>query len=139
MGLGDAELLQLGDVAERDDRFEIAVGLGHPEADIRAAGELTEAVRPLCDRVAARLQEKGIAGATLVLKLKTADFQILTRNRRLPSPTQRADVLYRNARLLIEKEADGRAFRLIGIGVADLCPATEADQPDLFDGLTGAG
>ncbi|MCG8560351.1 MAG: DNA polymerase IV [Hyphomicrobiales bacterium] len=108
-------------------------------SDIRAAGELTEAVRPLCDRVAARLQEKGIAGATLVLKLKTADFQILTRNRRLPSPTQRADVLYRNARLLIEKEADGRAFRLIGIGVADLCPATEADQPDLFDGLTGTG
>ncbi|MGI9382766.1 MAG: DNA polymerase IV [Methyloligellaceae bacterium] len=108
-------------------------------SDIRAAGELSEAVRPLCDRVAKRLKDKGIAGATLVLKLKTADFQILTRNRRLPSPTQRAEVLHRNAATLIEKEADGRAFRLIGIGVADLCPAAQADQPDLFDGLAGTG
>ena len=30
------------------------------------------------------------------------------------------------------QEADGRVFRLIGVGVSDLCPSTQADPPDLF-------
>ncbi len=33
---------------------------------------------------------------------------------------------------LIAREANGRSFRLIGIGVTDLCPASLADPPDLF-------
>lgn len=96
--------------------------------------ELIEAASPLCDRVAAALVRKGKAGNTLVLKLKTADFRIITRNRRLPHPTQRADVLNAAARTLIESEADGRSFRLIGIGVDHLLPAALADPPDLFGG-----
>jgi DNA polymerase-4 len=31
------------------------------------------------------------------------------------------------------KEADGTAYRLIGIGAAPLMPAATADQPDLAD------
>ncbi len=94
--------------------------------------ELMEAAAPLCDRVAGALLRKGKSGSTLVLKLKTADFRIITRNRRLPHPTQRADVLFAAARPLIESEADGRSFRLVGIGVDHLLPATLADPPDLF-------
>jgi DNA polymerase-4 len=37
---------------------------------------------------------------------------------------------------LIAREANGRAFRLIGIGVSDLCPASLADPPDLFATLS---
>jgi DNA polymerase-4 len=37
-----------------------------------------------------------------------------------------------NAASLIEKEADGRTFRLIGVGVSELGPASEADPADLF-------
>ena len=36
---------------------------------------------------------------------------------------------------LISREANGRAFRLIGIGVTDLCPVSLADPPDLFAAL----
>jgi len=103
--------------------------------DLNTAEALIEAVRPMCERVAQRLEKAGIAGGTVVLKLKTADFQILTRNHRLPHPTQRAAEIFRQAEFLIRKEADGRFFRLIGIGAADLAPASEADPPDLFDGL----
>ncbi|MEM1307323.1 MAG: DNA polymerase IV, partial [Pseudomonadota bacterium] len=47
--------------------------------------------------------------------------------------TCRADTLLSVARRLIAREADGRAFRLIGIGVADLAATTQAaDPPDLF-------
>ena len=105
-------------------------------SDIRAAAELLAAVRPLCDKVAGRLARGGIAGRTLVLKLKTGDFRILTRNHTLAHPTQRADLLFRCIVPLIEREADGRPFRLIGVGVSDLCPARLADPPDLFQSLS---
>jgi DNA polymerase-4 len=97
---------------------------------------LREAVRPLCERVAERLTQGGIAGATLVLKLKTHDFRVLTRNHRLSHPTQRAEVLFRAVAPMIEREADGRAYRLIGVGVNELCPPSRADPPDLFHGLS---
>ena len=102
--------------------------------DIRSGAELIEVVRGLAERVSAALMRKGLAGGTVVVKLKTADFRIVTRNRRLANPTQRAAVLLEAARPLVEKEADGRWFRLVGIGVDHLVPAVEADPPDLFAG-----
>ncbi len=103
--------------------------------NLRHAGQLAEALHPLCDRVAVRLTHARLAGRTIVLKLKTADFRLLTRHHRLPHATLRADVIFRAAMPLIGKEANGRAFRLIGIGVTDLCPASQADPPDLFAAL----
>ena len=100
--------------------------------DTGDAGELSAVAERLCERVARQLGAKRMSGATIVLKLKTHDFRIVTRNRQLTHPTQRADVLARHARHLIEGEADGRLFRLIGIGVSDLRPEGEADPPDLF-------
>ena len=68
----------------------------------------------------------------MVLKLKTASFQILSRHRRLLHPTQQAAVIRQAAAHLLAREADGRAFRLIGVGVTELCGEGEADPPDLF-------
>lgn len=103
--------------------------------DTASAEALFDAVAPLCRRVAERLARGGHAGGTVVLKLKTGDFKVLTRNRQLPNPTQQAEVILATAIELIEREADGRLFRLIGIGVSDIHPAAEADPPDLFSGL----
>ncbi len=100
--------------------------------DTGSATELYETVRPLCDRVAAQLARKRLAGGTVVLKLKTSDFRVLTRSRRLTHPTQRADVLAEATLHLIRKDADGTTFRLIGVGVDELGPASAADPPDLF-------
>ncbi len=93
---------------------------------------LAEELRRQCERVAARLQRADLAGHTVVLKLKTADFRVLTRNHRLANPTRRAELILRHGLEMLRREADGRAFRLIGIGVADLCPGEAADPPDLF-------
>ena len=82
--------------------------------------------------MASQLKRHGLAAGTVVVKLKTARFALLTRSRRLGVPTQKADVLLEAARPLIEREADGRAFRLIGIGADRLVPAGDADPPDLF-------
>ena len=102
--------------------------------DLRDAAILKKRVCPMCKKVADRLKAKDIAGRTVVLKLKTADFQILTRNRQLPYPTQNRELIFEQVAALIEAEADGRAFRLIGIVLTDLVPATEADPPNLFEG-----
>jgi DNA polymerase-4 len=102
--------------------------------DTGSVGELMTTLERLAARVQTALERKGLAGSAVVVKLKTARFQIVTRTRRLAHPTQRADVLIEAARGLVEKEADGRRFRLAGIGVDGLVPAAEADPPDLFGG-----
>ncbi|MEW5729916.1 MAG: DNA polymerase IV [Pseudomonadota bacterium] len=101
--------------------------------DIADPARLAAALEPLAAKVAARLERAGLAGTTVVLKLKTADFRVLTRNHRLADPTRRADTILRAGLALLEREADGRAFRLIGVGVGELCEGTRADPPGLFD------
>ncbi|HXP98284.1 MAG TPA: DNA polymerase IV [Telmatospirillum sp.] len=93
---------------------------------------LAESLRNLAFSLEARLKRAGVAGETLVLKLKTADFHSFSRQVGLPCPTQRASVLFEHALPLLRREADGRAFRLVGIGVDHLVPAERADPPDLF-------
>lgn len=100
--------------------------------DIRDGKVLAEALAPLAEGVARRLERGALAGRTVVLKLKTADFRLITRHQRLSDPTARAEVILRAGCALLERQADGRAFRLLGIGLTDLCPAAEADPPDLF-------
>ena len=100
--------------------------------DTASGSRLREVAQGLCDRVAAQLARKSVAGSSIVLKLKTSDFRILTRSRRLSHPTQRAALIFESIATLIDREADGRTFRLIGVGVGDLGPATAADPTDLF-------
>ena len=101
--------------------------------DIASLEELRPILRRLSEKVSRALKEKETAGWTVVLKLKTHDFKLLTRNRKLDAPTQLADRLYRHGMDLLARETDGRRFRLIGIGIADLCDPTSADPPDLID------
>ena len=68
-----------------------------------------------------------------MLKLKTQDFRIRTRNRQLGDPTRLADRIFQTGLHLLEKETDGTRYRLIGIGVSDLSDADKADPPDLVD------
>ncbi|WP_421868462.1 DNA polymerase IV [Pararhizobium sp.] len=95
--------------------------------------DLVTHLRRLSEQVAHRLRNADIAGQTVVLKLKTADFKSRTRNRRLDSPTRLADRIFRTGMQLLDKETDGTKFRLIGIGVSDLSNPDRADPPDLID------
>ena len=100
--------------------------------DLAAFEPLADSLQDLAVALEARLKRAGLGGETLVLKLKTADFRGFSRQVGLPFPTQRASVLLEHALVLLRREVDGRAFRLIGIGVDHLSPARRADPPDLF-------
>ncbi|MBV8778121.1 MAG: DNA polymerase IV, partial [Alphaproteobacteria bacterium] len=102
------------------------------------AQSLARTLWPLCEEVAARLKAAGLAAGTATLKLKTADFRIRTRSRKLADPTQLAQTLFQTARRLLAAEADGATrFRLIGIGADALVGAETADLPTLFDRQDG--
>ncbi|MGB3500923.1 MAG: DNA polymerase IV [Mesorhizobium sp.] len=101
--------------------------------DISSGADLIPILRGLSEKVSARLKKSGIAGRTVVLKLKTADFRIRTRNRALPDPTRLADRIFSIGRDMLDKETDGTRYRLIGIGVSDLTDDGKADPPDLVD------
>jgi len=103
------------------------------DSDFSDVGALADALWPLCERVAARLRHGDVAARTVVLKLKTAEFRVVTRRHRLPAPTQLAEILYRTALPMLTGEADGRRFRLIGVGGMDLADARDADPADLLD------
>jgi DNA polymerase-4 len=103
------------------------------DEDIAEASLLAAELWPLCEKVSRRMKRNELAGHSVHLKLKTADFKTLTRSKRLPRPTQLAEVIYQAAAPLLEVEATGRRYRLIGIGAADLAPAGPEAQPDLLD------
>ena len=104
------------------------------DEDLSAAAALRPILWRLAETVARRLKKAGLAAGGVTLKLKTAEFRIVTRTRRLGSATQSADEMFRAAEALLEREADGRAFRLIGIGAHGLVDARQAVQGDLFGG-----
>ncbi len=103
------------------------------DTDLDRLEELAARLWPLCEKVAARLKAAGVAGQGVTLKLKTHDFKTLTRSRRLSDPTQLADRLYREAHGLLAAEADGRRFRLIGVGAESLVEGRLADPPSLLE------
>jgi DNA polymerase-4 len=103
------------------------------ERDMSDAKELAHRLWPLCEKVARRLRDNGLAAGTITLKLKTGRFRTLTRARKLATPTQLAEVLYQSALPLLETECTGQSFRLIGIGSSIFADPADADFPDLLD------
>jgi DNA polymerase IV len=104
------------------------------ERDIAECRALERILWGQAEEVSARLKAKGLAGSTVTLKLKTADFRIRTRARSLPSPTQLAGKIFAVAKDLLRHEADGTRFRLLGVGVSALVNGGRADPADLVDG-----
>ncbi len=103
------------------------------DTDLATMDDLVPVLRALSEKVSARLKKGGMAGRTIVLKLKSHDFKIRTRNRQLGDPTRLADRIFSTGLDLLRRETDGTRYRLLGIGVSDLSDDEKADPPDLVD------
>ncbi len=106
------------------------------DVDLARFEELEPILWRLCEKTSKRLKAQELAGRTMTLKLKTADFQIITRAARLPEPTQLAARLFTAGRDLLKRECNGAHYRLIGIGASDFSPPDAADHGDLADTAT---
>ncbi len=88
----------------------------------------------LAEKTADRAKAKALGGRTVTLKLRRADFAVVTRRIALREPTQLADRLYRAAADLMAQVREPGPWRLIGVGLSDLAPEAAADRtPDLLD------
>ncbi len=103
------------------------------DQDISGFDELERILWRQAERVSARAKASEVGGRTVVLKLKTANFKLKTRSASLDTPTQLADRIFRTAREALKREADGTAYRLLGVGITNLCPAADCDAADLVD------
>lgn len=103
------------------------------DTDIRDFETLERILWRLSEKVSSRLKGAALAGSTVTLKLKTADFRQRTRSQTIHAPTQMANRIFAISREMLAKEIDGTAFRLIGTGVSALSEQTQADASDLLD------
>ena len=101
--------------------------------DISSLEDLSTELLKVTERLSERLKAKGVVGDTVTLKLKSAGFRLRTRARHLMIPTQLTSVLYEAGRSLLEREIDGTAYRLIGIGVSGIETADGTDPADLLE------
>lgn len=103
------------------------------ETNIRDFAPLEKILWRLCEKVSARLKTSGLAGSTITLKLKTADFRQRTRSQSIHEPTQLANKIFTIVREMLHKEIDGTAFRLMGAGVSALRSGSADGDTDMLD------
>ena len=97
--------------------------------------ETESMIRKLAEKVWAAAQKESRVAHTVVLKLKTSDFKILTRSHTNPSPPSSCEELTTIA-LALRARVDatsGRRFRLVGIGLSNFGePELAGTQQILF-------
>ena len=115
--------------------------IGHEttfQADIASVARLRGVVRDLTERTAEQLRRAGLGARIVVLKVRDADFEQLTRQRALRQMTELTDPLRRTAESLLDDLLAaptapwaGRQIRLVGVRVGGLAPL--ARQLELFE------
>ncbi len=84
--------------------------------------------------VSLALRREQMVGSTVKIKLRWSDFATITRQARLESPTSAHQAIFQAAVALFEKAWDGKALRLVGVGVSGLLAGLQQvslfDQPD---------
>ena len=101
--------------------------------DIAGYADLRPVLWRLSERVSRRTKAEGLAGETVVLKLKTADFRTRTRNVTLGEATVLAARIFEAAEPLLKREATGPKFRLIGVGISNLSAADPTHESETLD------
>ncbi len=97
--------------------------MGHEETyarDLLRRSEIERELTGLSDGVASRLRRHGLAGRTVTLKVRFADFRTITRSVTGTEPLDEAPALLRAARGLLEGIDTGDGVRLLGVSVSGL-------------------
>ncbi|NOK09358.1 DNA polymerase IV [Corallococcus exercitus] len=87
------------------------------EEDLTGVEVLKPHVHAQALRVARRLRRASLKGRVVQLKLKFADFTLITRRTTLREATDDGQVIYRAALELLERAHEGKALRLTGVSV----------------------
>jgi DNA polymerase-4 len=102
------------------------------EQDIRGAAAVKKHLRRAADRVAPRLRRQGVLAGAVRVKIKTASFQLITRQAPLPRPMDDARPLFEAACELLGEFNLTVPMRLVGLAAFQLQPADVPVQSELF-------
>ena len=117
-------------------RTSKSIGSEHTLAkDVRAKADIKFHLRRSAETIARRLRKKSYVAFGVGIKLKTADFQIVTRQQLLGDPTDVAVRLYSVGVSLLDHVDHLGPFRLIGMVAYDLIGTGDLTQLDLFSVL----
>jgi DNA polymerase IV len=105
------------------------------EKDVRKKSDIKFHLHRSAEAIGRRLRQKGYVAFGVGVKLKTAEFQILTRQRRLTDPTDVTERLYSVAVDLLDEFDHAGPFRLVGMAAYDLVAIDDQAQLDLFSPL----
>jgi DNA polymerase-4 len=113
-----------------------SVGSEHTlEEDVRAKSDIKRHLHRSADAIGRRLKKKSYVAFGVGIKLKTSDFQILSRQRRLCEPTDVTARLYSVGLDLLSKLQHPGPFRLVGMVAYDLVGIDHVAQLDMFSPL----
>ena len=117
-------------------RASKSIGSEHTlDKDVREKAEIKLHLRQSADAIGRRLRQKSYVAFGVGVKLKTTDFQILTRQRRLSEPTDVTERLYSVGVGLLDEFDHPGPFRLVGMVTYDLVGLDDRVQLDLFGSL----
>jgi DNA polymerase-4 len=100
--------------------------------DTGRLGDIEAHLRLAADTVSRRLRQAGLVAGGIRVKLKTADFRILSRQHTLAVPSAGSEDLFRTAVPLAIDMLEQGPFRLIGIGAYDLASGSDEGQLDFL-------
>jgi DNA polymerase IV len=103
--------------------------------DVHDKADIGFHLRRSADMIGRRLRKKNYVAFGVGIKLKTTEFQILTRQHRLSEPTDVAQRLYSVGVDLLNHIHHHGPFRLIGLVAYDLVDIDDVVQLDLFNTL----
>jgi DNA polymerase IV len=118
-------------------RTSKSIGSEHTLAkDVRTRSDIKLHLRRSAETIARRLRRRSYVALGVGIRLKTSDFQIVTRQQRLGEPTDVAERLYCVGLTLLDHVDHPGPFRLVGMVAYDLTVTGEVGQLDLFGTLS---
>ncbi|MFP5213828.1 MAG: DNA polymerase IV, partial [Acidobacteriota bacterium] len=90
------------------------------------------------ENVGRDLRREGCRGKTVTLKVKYADFRLVTRSRTLREPTDCTRIVFSTAEQLLDEMGLTEKIRLVGVGVSNLLAAGSMRQAVIFGGSSPA-
>ena len=117
----------------RADRVRKSVGAENTFArDLENLDEMRAELEPLVDKVWRYCEGSGVRGRTVTLKVKFADFQIITRSHTSVRPlAERATFAAISAELLAAEFPMPKKVRLIGVSLSSLGGSASDDDPQM--------
>lgn len=121
----------------RANRVRKSVGAENTfSTDLTDFAAMVAELQPLIDKVWSYCEQASIRGRTVTLKVKFADFEIITRSRSVSSAITNRDNLAHLAIDLLEDSTPlPKAVRLLGVSLSSLQGGGEVEPPQLDFGI----